>query len=115
MKYPIIAHNFKLFRSFSKLTAQGIADALGASRGAIESYLGGKSQPGAKLVQKAANYFNLSADQIMSQKLTEQDLQVTGRTKTLPEVELEAAKREIALQANTIEDLRKIITLLERK
>ena len=97
-----------------KIHQGDLREKLGASRGAIESYAEGRNKPKVDIANRAANYFNLTTDQVLNQKLTAEDLQVTGRTGTIAEVKLQAANREIELLKQTVEDLRFTIELLKK-
>lgn len=114
MKYPVIAHNFKLFKSRLNCTAKELAVKLGSKQPTIESYCDGRSKPGAELAMKVANLFNIQPEQIFNQSLTEQDLSSTGRTQSITEVKLEAAERENELLRNTVADLRLTVSLLRK-
>jgi hypothetical protein len=115
MKHPIISHNFKLFKSTGKATAQILADRFKTTRGAIESYVDGRAKPGPDVLIRICNYYGLQAAQVLNQKLTEEELKGTGSIKTVTEVKLEAALREIALLKEQIRDKTKIIALLEKQ
>lgn len=112
MKHPIISSNFKLLMSHLGLNQQGFADKFKASRGIIETYAQGKVKPKAEIIQRICNYFSITQDQLLKQRLTAEDLQVTGRIKSVTEVQLEEAYKRIELLENTIKDKEKIIELM---
>lgn len=46
-----------------KIHQGDLREKLGASRGAIESYVDGRNKPKVDIANRAANYFNLTTDQ----------------------------------------------------
>lgn len=114
MKYPVLSSNIKVLMKHSELTAKGFADKFKVSQGAIESYAGGRNKPKLELIEKLCNYYGITQAQLLKQKLTEEDLKVTGAIESVTEVRLNAANKIIELQDNTIKDLRKTIELLEK-
>lgn len=115
MKHPLISANLKLLMKRMGFTNEQFADKFQVKRGVIESYTAGRAMPKAELTQRICNYFGITQDQLLKQKLTIEDLQVTGRIKSVTEVQLEEAHKRIELLGNTVKDLRKMIALLERK
>ncbi len=115
VKYPTIAHNVSMLRDFLNLKNEPFAVKFGVKRGAIESYTQGRVKPKVEFTQALCNYFGILPEQLMNQKLTEEDLKVTGSARTITEVKLEEALKQIELLKSALADKEEIITLLKRK
>lgn len=115
VKYPIIAHNISFLRDFLNLRNEPFAVKFGVKRGAIESYTQGRVKPKVEFTQAICNYFGLQPEQLVNQKLTEADLTVSGSVRTITEVKLEEALKQIELLKSALADKEEIITLLKKK
>lgn len=115
MKYPVLSSNIKVLMKHSELTAKGFADKFKVSQGAIESYAGGRNKPKLELIEKICNYYGITQAQLLKQKLTTEDLKVTGAIESVTEVRLKAALREVELLKQAIKDKDRIIELLDKR
>lgn len=115
MKYPVLSSNIKVLMKHSELTAKGFADKFKVSQGAIESYAGGRNKPKLDLIEKICNYYGLTQAQLLKQKLTEQDLMVSGSVESVSDVKLNAALREVELLKQAVKDKDRIIELLQKR
>lgn len=112
----ILAQNIKLLRQTTGETQTGFAKLLGLKdRMNIAIWERGNAKPKAEAAAKICELFGITSHQLFNERLTVESLKPTGRTKSVLEVELEAAKREIALLKGVIKDKEKIIALLEGK
>jgi transcriptional regulator with XRE-family HTH domain len=107
VKYPVLSSNIKVLMKHSELTAKGFADKFKVTQGAVESYAGGRNKPKLELIEKICNYYGISQQQLLKQRLTPEDLKVTGQVESVTEVKLKAALREIKLLKQVIELLQK--------
>lgn len=114
MKHPLISNNIKVLMKFSGFSAQDFADKFEVKRGTIESYVQGRATPKPELVQRICNYYGITQDQLLKQKLTSEDLKVTGRVNSVTEVRLAEALKQIALLEEMNKDKAELIELLRR-
>lgn len=106
-----IQHNIKTLREHTGLTAVKFAAVFNTTKSNIESYEQGRASPGAELSNRICIYFNITIEQLFNQKITSEDLKITGRIQSIAEVKLEAANEKNKLLEQTIRDLREIIRL----
>ena len=106
-----INHNVKVLRKHSGLSALKFAKKFGVNQGNIESYEQDRGTPSAEMCNKLCNFFSITMDQLTSQKLTPEDLIVTGRTESVIETRLNAALKEIELLGKTMAAKDEIIAL----
>ena len=108
-----IGNNIKLLRWHLHETQQAFAVRFSTTRGAVNAYEMNKvkSLP-ADFVGLVCTYFGITQDQLLKQKLTEDDLKPTGSIESVTEVRLQEALKRIELLENTVADKVKIIELL---
>lgn len=111
----VISNNIRVLRSFLKLTQTGFAKKFGTTRGSLMSWERGRGRVTPEFMNAVCNYFGITNEQLMKQKLTEEDLQPTGSAKSAAEVKLEEALKRIDLLEKTIKDKEEIIELLRGK
>lgn len=68
--------NLKYLRQKSQLTQQAIADVLGIPRTTYSEYEKGNTEPSIKLLVRMADYYKVTADQLISQNISHNDLEV---------------------------------------
>jgi transcriptional regulator with XRE-family HTH domain len=110
----VFAKNFKVIKEHLGKNAEELGKLFGVKRTSVENYLRGyEAKP--PVIQKICNYLSITQDQLLSQKLTPEDFNMTGRVQSITEVKLESALRENKLLRDTIKDLRRIISEIDRK
>lgn len=92
-----VALNIKLLREHTGLSTAKFAALFKLTKPNIESYEQDRGTPSAIAANRICTYFNITIDQLFHQKLTREDLQVTGRIQSIAEVKLEAALEKIKL------------------
>ncbi len=110
-----VQNNIKVLREHLKLSQEAFGKKFKCTRAQISSYEGGMAQKlPAALVEKLCTFFSITNEQLTKQKLTAEDLKVTGRIESVTEIKLESALRENQLLRNLLSDKEKIIRLLEK-
>lgn len=70
MKKSILARNLRKLRSFKNLNQTEFAELFELNRPTIGSYEEGRSEPKLATLQRIAQYFNLTMDDLFSKELT---------------------------------------------
>ncbi len=70
MKKSILARNLRKLRSFKNLNQTEFAELFELNRPTIGSYEEGRSEPKLATLQRIAQYFNLTIDDLFSKELT---------------------------------------------
>ena len=104
------SEELKQYRGKEELTQREMGQLLGISQRMYAYYESGEFD---QSPVKICELFGITSHQLFNERLTVESLKPTGRTKSVLEVELEAAKREISLLKGVIKDKEKIIALLE--
>lgn len=113
---PSIARNIKILREYTGLTGEEFAAQFGITRAQLVTYESGRiKKVDARFVFKLLEYFGLTEQQLYNEVLSVDQIKPTGRTKSALEIQLEEKDKQLALYENTVQDLRKIIALLEQK
>jgi transcriptional regulator with XRE-family HTH domain len=110
----IVSKNIKLLREFTGLTAEKFGAKFKLTKGNIESYEQDRGAPDALAADRICKYFNLTVDQLFNQKLTPEDLEVTGMVESVTEVKLRSALKEIKHLKARLEDKEAIIELMRK-
>ena len=112
-----LKNRLKVARAEKQINQSNLAKIVGVSRQTIsniETYEQGRGSPGAELSNRICIYFGITIEQLFNQKLTPEDLAVTGRIRSIAEVEVESVMRENELLRASVTDLRAQIKLLKR-
>ena len=110
-----IHHNIKVLLEHTGLTQADFGKLISETRQNIEAWVSGRGTPKAMTCYRISQFFGLQLNQLFEQKLTADDLKITGRVKSLAEVELEAARDKIAMLEQRLGDKEEIINLLKFK
>jgi DNA-binding XRE family transcriptional regulator len=106
MNTKIVAQNIKLLRNVRGLSQGELADNIGIHRASLGSYEEGRAVPKNENAIAIAKYFGITAEQLISQELTVEDLNQMRKTNDLKDELIASLKREIALQTEVIKLLK---------
>lgn len=116
MKPQTIHRNIKALRQSLGLTMEDFAAQFGITRAMLLTYENGRIKKiDARFVFKLLQYFGLTEQQLYNEVLSLDQIKPTGRMKSALEIQLEEKDKQITLLEKSVEDLRKIIALLEQK